>query len=233
MSSNVSLADLAGEVERLEKALTNEVEAAHRSSKATLTIAFALAVVVLGFIGFTYVKLSSEWTREKFAQSLGREMAELKPHALREVSILGQGLLPVYAEEGKKQLAEMGPEIAERCQEELDKLSGDLLVAVHQRLRQAENRILAETENALFQSYPGLKDKVQVEEMRKAFHARIETTMANALTDFETRFRPHVEALQKTILEFDVTDNGLDEVELQKRLIHNWLQLLDQEIMSL
>ena len=67
----------------------------------------------------------------------------------------------------------------------------------------------------------------------KSFQGITEEALATAISQFEKRFSGDVENLRKSVLKLDVSDTGEPDVELQKKFIHLWLKLLDQEIMEL
>jgi hypothetical protein len=58
-------------------------------------------------------------------------------------------------------------------------------------------------------------------------------TLKKTLVDFEKLFSRDVEQLQTTVFKFNVSDGDEETVELQKKFLHLWLQLLDQEIMKI
>ena len=233
MEPNKGLGDLEAEVRRLEEALHAERSMGRQTNRTVIWITVALGVTIFGFLLANYMTLSSLWTREKFRQSLEREMTELSPAAVRELNTLGRELLPVYAEEGRKQLMEMGPELARRFEEQLDQLTEELLQSVHQQLKRTEENVLVRTEEIVFKSFPSLHDAEKRELLERRFHWLAEQAVAEAIASFENLVSKDVDNVKETLLKFDVSDGDESTVDLQKKFIHLWLKLLDQEIMEL
>jgi hypothetical protein len=233
MSSDQRLNELESEVKRLEGALTDGSAAARRSARATLAIASSLALVVVAFIIANFVNLKSEWTQEKFSESLDDELAELRPTAERELKKLGNQILPVYMKEGKAQIELMGPQMGERFESELDLLCKDITVCVHDRLHSTQTRVKDAVHKAIYDSFPNLQDDVQSELLKRRFQDVTEQSIANAMVKFDKKFGQRVDEFKQTLVTFDISKTTDDPVDLQKKFLGLWLDLLKSEIMEL
>jgi hypothetical protein len=233
MNRDRELRQLEAEVRQLEEATAAGNLASRQTSRSAMGVTSALALTISVFLLANYFNLRSAWTREKFQQSLAEELGELSPKAAEEARLLGRALLPVYATEGRKQLQELAPEISSRSEEELLRLNNDLLATVHDKLLASQRRLLQAAEKMVFDSYPGLRDPAARAELEQRLRSVTEDAIEQALVDFDRRFSEQVRSLQEAILKFDVADGDESVVDLQKRFIHIWLQLLDQEIMEL
>ena len=233
MSSDHRLNEVESEVKRLEGALTYGTAAARRSARATLVIASALALVVVAFIITNFVNLKSEWTQEKFSESLDDELAELRPVAEKELKKLWAQVLPIYMKEGKAQMERMGPQMGERFDRELDILCKDITVGVHDRLHSTQTRVLDAVHKTIYDSFPHLQDDVKSELLERRFQDVTEQSITNAMVKFDRKFGERVEEFQKTLVTFDVSETTDDSVDLQKKFLGLWLDLLKSEIMEL
>ena len=233
MSTDKDIKGLETEVQRLEESLKKEVAYTQKTARYVTSIPLALSIVLLVFILINYVNITTEYTEEKFSDSLRQEMQELTPTAVRELRSLGDVVLPVYIKEFRDQFVSMGPEILKRFHTELDELSNDVLTGVHEHLTQAETRILEKSEVALFESYPNLSDASQQREITESLRGLTESAVTDAILNFERRFGKHVASVRDELLQLDVSDTGETQVDLQKKFIHLWLDLLDKEIMEL
>ena len=224
---------LETEVQRLEESLTQGVAFSRRTARYVTAVPVALSIMLLVFFLINYINISTEYTEDNLSDNLRREMRELSPTAVRELRSLADVVLPVYFKEFREHFVSMGPEISNRLSEELDELSLDILIKVHEHLAETENRVLEKSEAAIFESYPDLSDAVRREEITKNLQVLTEDAVAGAIGNFERRFGKHVADVRETLLKFDLSDTGETRVDLQKKFIHLWLGLLDQEIMEL
>jgi hypothetical protein len=131
MVDSMEVKKLTAEVQQLEACIASERAAAGKSSRTTLCFAGVLATVLLVFLVINYVRVREEFTEENLARSLEQEIHEISPTALRQINMLGQDLLPVYAAEWKKQIEAAWPEISQRIQTEFGKLAGSLTEQTH------------------------------------------------------------------------------------------------------
>jgi len=234
MRSDNRLQELQSEVKRLEEAFQAERAATRRSSQATLAIAISLSLVVVAFVIANFVNLSSEWTQEKFSVSLEKELHELQPKAQQELEKLSNEVLPIYMEEGKKQIEKSGPEMAARFEAELDLLCRDVTSGVSNRLEDSQKTVLADVEKAISKNFPDLGEDVKSQILEKRFRGITQKSLANAMNKFDAKFGAHVEDFEKNLLTFDVsTQDGENSVDLQKKFLSLWLDLLKEEIMAL
>jgi len=153
--------------------------------------------------------------------------------AIKEISRLGEDLMPIYFAEWKRQLQAAWPEISSKMEEELLKLGSNLTNRINQYFTESENRVLESTEQILAQNFPELKDPTKQAELNHRLHATCDQALEKVLLNFDKQFSGDVARLQEEIFRFDVSDKGETPVDLQKKFLHLWLQLLDQEIMKI
>jgi hypothetical protein len=155
------------------------------------------------------------------------------PAAIREFNLLGKDLVPLYAAEWQKQFSAAWPEISRKLESEMSELGNNVLISVHTQLAESESRVLDKTQQVVFASYPALSTGKSREEVTRRLHTISEDALIKALGNFDTKFSKDIDSLQSTLLKFDLTDANETTVDLQKKFLHLWLQLLDQEIMAL
>lgn len=225
--------ELNAEVKRLEEAMNSERTMERRTAKTTMVITVGLCLTICAFLLANYVNLSKNWAPENFTASLQKEITELSPVAMHELNMLGKELLPVYAQEGRKQLMALAPDVTNMCEEQLDLLCGDLMKQVHDRMHASQERMMEKAEAAIQQCYPTLHEPSQREILANKFRTQTENALANSVVSFERKFSKDVDAVKEALFKMDVTDTGESTVDLQKKFIHLWLQVLDQEVMAL
>lgn len=224
------LEDELHKMENMEKA-TKSLD--RRSSIISLAIASSMGLVIIGFMLANFLFFKSEWTDEKFAKSLQTELAELNPAVMEELRNMGKDLLPVYAQEGRKQMPEMAPVISRALSKQLNQFSSDFQADAYERLDKTEDRIRFKTGRILFNAYPDLKDSREKSKLAANFRAMTDNSVACAIDEFRTRFSRDADVFQRTIQDLNVADTDELTIDLQKKFIRLWLQLLDEEIMKL
>ena len=224
---------LEGEVKRLEELLRQETVMVHRATRLSTLVTVSLGTLVLLFLVINFFNFRAVFTEENLSRSLEQEMRELSPTAVQQLKVLGEDVVPVYAEETRKQLNAMGPEMLKRFHDEVDQLCAAVLSKADKRLREANDVVLADTEELLFQNLPTLRDPAEREELGRRFRVLVKDSVIKSVGEFNGRLLEHVQAVEKTLWEFDLTGANVSPLVLQKRFIHLWLQLLDQEIMEL
>jgi len=233
MTSPNDVQRLEAEVRLLEATLREEREATRQSRRFTLTFCGVLVTLVLAFALVNYFKLSSELTAENFRKSLEHELREVGPVAMEEFSRLGENLLPVFAAEWKKQMEAAWPEIQKQLEAEVSQLGSGASNRVNSLLADAQERIFARVEASIEETYPQLNSPESRVQLDRRLHQVCDATLHEALLTFDKSFSKDVGALQRTVLKFDVSDTNESTVDLQKKFLRLWLQLLDQEIMKL
>jgi hypothetical protein len=141
--------------------------------------------------------------------------------------------MPIYFAEWKRQLQASWPEISNKLEAELLELGSNLTSRINHYFTESENRILEGAELALGENFPELKDPGKQAELNRRLHATCDQALEKVLLDFDKRFSGDVARLQQEIFKFDISDKGETPVDLQKKFLHLWLQLLDQEIMKI
>jgi len=230
--SSTSLYDrLAEELERLEEARAVERRVEQRTLWLALSIALVIGLVVVGFTSSNIAYFRAEWTEAKFERSLQQEMEYLNPVASHELSELGRSLVPVYVREVQRQFPGMAPEASRRMSEQIAQLGSGLEAMVRVRLDAMNERLQERALAAIWQCCPELQDAGEQARLAAHFRRVTDDAALAAIGHFHERFSPDTEHLQRTL--FEVPDADESTVDLQKKFIRLWLQLLDEEISKL
>ena len=224
---------LEARVAQLELAQDAENAARKRNSSVVLAISLTLMAIVTWFSVKIYNHGDYEWTQDKLTTSFSTELQQMNPAAMAQAQALGEHLLPIFVAEGRSQIKRMGPEISRRLSEQVDLMGNELHAGVHAQLTVAVSQIRDHTMEALFSAYPNLRDEAEQRRLTARFMAIARGAILEAVTVFDRRFSEDVDALAQTLIEFDDSESEETTVELQKRFIHLWLQLVDAEIMKL
>ncbi|MBI4606866.1 MAG: hypothetical protein HY721_33290 [Planctomycetes bacterium] len=233
MSTAADLKQLETQVIELENAIRESARATKRAASVSVVSAVALVAIILAFLAINFSRVRAEMTEEKLTRSLTRELGELSPLLLNELTRLGQDLLPIYGDEVKTQLEKAWPGLEAKLQSELNELGSSATEHLETALRDSEQRVLQAAENAVMECYPETGDPEKRKDIEERLHMVCEQTLGRTLHGFETLFSKDVHRLQDTVFRFDLTDSGESVGDLQKKFIRLWLQLLDQEVMEL
>jgi len=233
MSNRQRLESLRCEVDRLDESLALSKAANERAARTTLAIAASLALIVVAFVLANYLNLRAEWTSAKFSESLGKELEQLEPSAREELRKLGSAIVPVYLEAGESEVRAMGPAIAARVEDELELLGNGVRDGVRDHVRAAQARVSRTVEDAIVASFPQVTNRTRSHVISERFRATAEESLAVAVNTFDDRFGERVEEFERALLAFDLTDSDETRVDLQKRFITLWLDLLKDEIVDL
>jgi len=233
MNNPSELKQLESEVKRLEEMIQAEGLAHQKVSRVPLAVSAVLVLLLLCFLLVNYFKVRSELTPERISKSLQAELREVSAPALREFNLLGKDVLPVYVAEWQKQIQASWPQISKKLDEEVGKIGENVTHTVDTLLTESEDRVLARTEQILSENFPQLKDTEETKKIDRRLHELCDTALAKAILNFDRLFSKDVTSLQEALLKFEVTDSHETRVDLEKKFLHLWLQLLDQEIMEL
>jgi len=233
MHPEQALKHLEEDLSRLERAVEAQRTTDSRATSITISIAAVISLILVGFLLANFFYFRSEWTDEKFAKSLRTELEELNPVLLAELNTLGKDLVPVYVREGRKQFPEMAPRISRGMSKQLRQFNSDFMTDTHDRLNRTEERIRTQVRTLLFNTYPGLKSPGARARLEKNFNTITDNAVTCAIQEFQNRFMADVDSFQNTIRKLGVSRREEEMVDLQKKFIRLWLQLLDEEIMKL
>lgn len=230
--SETPAATVETEIRQLAKALEAEAAARKGASRAATLVTVVLSCIIVFFVVLNILFFRAQWTEKAFAESLQKQVHELRPLAMQEFERMGKDLLPVFYEEGRSQLAERMPEISETLKSEVTNLGADLVQRVHTRLSRSLDSFSARTEKQISEHYPELTKAGNRAEIEKRVRGIVEGAVVGALADFDRRFGADVDEVKRILLKFDVSDRS-DPVDLQKKFLRLWIRLLDLEVMEL
>lgn len=231
--SEATVERLESELRALEEARAAEQAAERRATVTGWIVVGTILVIVTTFVLANYVHFKREWTEENFSVSLRNELEAFNPTAMEELHAMGANLLPVYAEEGRKQFKALSPQIAKKLAEQIERFGEEVEADVRAKLSETEERIRQHVMDVIFAAYPTLDDPKERAKLDHALRTMTDEAVLAAINDFDTRFSKDVLALEDVILNFDVRDTDEPTVELQKRFLRSWLRLLDEEIKKL
>jgi len=233
MQPDTAVKRLQDEFEKLDQSIAEEREVDRRATIITVSLATAIGLVIVGFLLVNFIYFKSEWTEEKFARSLQSELEVLNPAVLEELRTMGRNLMPVYAEEARRQLPAMAPRFSQELSRQLERFSREFQADATDRLDRTEHRVEGQTRRIVFAAYPGLRSEAEQEKLNRSFQTITHDAVSGALEQFHTRFSKDTDELQNIVLDFKPPQTDENTVDLQKKFIHLWLQLLDEEIMKL
>lgn len=233
MQSDPSAQRLAQEIERLDATILHERAIERRISFTVISVAIGIGIIIFGALLANFLYFQSEWTDEKFAASVQAELEVLKPDVSDSIRRLGEKLAPVYVAEARRQLPNVAPAFSRELAKQFDRLSADFQADTYGRLQKTEDRIRDRSSQVVFASYPGLAADAERQKLTNSFRKITDQAVTGAIQEFQMRFSRDSERLQQTILAFSEADPSETTVDLQKKFIRMWLQLLDEEIMKL
>jgi len=224
---------LEAEIQRLEEALELQRVATQKRSRTLMIVSAAVALVVTGILFSSYRTVRNAWTEENFTRSLAREAERLTPMAVAELMILGENLLPVYAAASKEQLARSGSVIERALADELDAFLVAINHDAHERLVETGEQIRAGATQELETMFPSMGDPAKREEFVLAFTAAADHAFQEGMQDFLDRYTSDIERFSDSLAHFDMVGSDSSTLDLKKRLVHLWLQAIDERVMSL
>ena len=224
--------DIEAQIARLEQTLEAERKAARRSTRVLAGASLLMLGAVSAVLFNGWSTLRTEWSEEHLAKSLSREMEHLGPMAVSELLVLSENLLPVFAQHGADQLESRSGMIEDQLATQLDALLADLQSDTRSRLFQAKQRIRRGTEQILLEQFPELSDPGERERMVSAFTACADEAINDSLEQFVQRYSHDVDAFATALGHFDMLGTEVPSDELQRQLIHLWLQAIDEKVMN-
>lgn len=223
---------LRADVDELKRAIEDAQRTRQRTSHSALTVSIVLGLVVLAFVMVGYFTLCDEWTTEKLSRQITREARNLSPVAMAQLDALGTALGPVFAEAAREQFTLMKPELSAKAEAELDRLGQDVNDRVRRRLDQTQDRLLVATREAVLASVPGLAEPAAQRKLERRLETLTQDSVQRVLIGFDERFSGDTGKMQEAVHRLDPGASGASRTALQKKFIHLWLQIIDQEIMG-
>jgi len=216
----------------LEVLVETEHASARRASRFVLGAYVAMFGLVIAFVSVNYNYISEELSPSNFEAGLQKQVERLSPVAMEQAIRLGETLLPVYAREAQSQLADRMPEIERKLAHETAMFAQELRQQTMSKLSASEQRVREATEISLSHAYPELDSPEAKAEFVMKFEAMTQDALADALVEFDKRFRGEVDELMEMIARSDLGYTDEPTHELQKRFLHLWLVLIDEELMK-
>jgi len=233
MQPDSAVKRLHDEFKKLDQSIEEEREIDRRATIITISLAGVISLVIVGFLLVNFLYFKSEWTEENFAKSLHNELEVLNPVVLAQLRGMGKNLMPVYVKEARRQLPEMAPRFSRELSSQLEHFSRDFQHDTAARLEKTEERMQEDTHAIVFAAYPGLRSEAEQQKLNRSFETITHDAVFSAIKGFEARFAKDADDLQNVVLDFKPRQTDETTVDLQKKFIRLWLQLLDEEITKL
>ena len=112
-------------------------------------------------------------------------------------------------------------------------LADNAAARVDSHLKASEQRVLNETQRVVAGNFPELNDPKAQAAVTARVQEICEGSFRKALDEFHTVFVSDMTRLQRVIAEFELPEIKAATVDLQKKFLRLWLQIVDQEIMQL
>ena len=221
------------EIEQLSLALELEETARKCVAKRKKIVTGTLVLIVLFFVCVNTQFFLAEWTGEKLANGLEKEIKELSPHAVQELNSLTKSVLPVYTQEAQIQMRIFLPKIAESLEKELHGFGTDVVEKLHDQLLLSFERTSRDVSEQLLKFYPDMEETAVQKQLEEDFRDAVETHVLGFLTDFKTKFEADVNDLTTTLLAFDIAASESSNIDVRKKFLRSWLRLLDFEVVDL
>jgi len=220
-----------GNVEDLATSIAQERAEARRTSRTLMGVTAAMLIICGSSVFSMLSHVRSEWSEDKVARSLEREAEAIAPQVADQLSAMVGELVPVYGTEAARQYQSLAPQLRRRVLEELDRFVLDVVANTKNRATDSEERIRAVTLQAVNEVYPELDSP----EEKAAFVQMVSDTaiaaLHNRMKEFQERVSMDTGRLRESIVNFQVNDEGMPTIELQKRFLHLWLMIIDEELM--
>lgn len=224
--------DLTKEVGALETQFNAYREAVAGSDRTRRVLAVTLLCIFVVFLAATYLQFRSSFSQQKLQDAMTQEMPDLVPRLSEELVRVSQAVAPVYAEEAKRQFAEIAPKMEESLNSELELFQKRSAELVSTRFQAAVDRAAQRATEDLRKNFPGLSDKQTQELLASELKPKLDEMTLRLAQHFLEQYMQQVSAIQKTMRDFERLPLTIrDDVELERYFLHMWLQLLDHELM--
>lgn len=230
MDRDTSRDGLDQAVRRLETSIHDETSSRRSATRAAMAITATLALTFVFFFVLQFSHFRTQFTSGDLEQLVEQELRSFGPVAIQEVQALGKNLVPIYAQAGRAQLERMMPEVSASLQSEIDTFCAELLANTQRQLRETEMRVLTRAEAQLFESYPELHNPEQRAQLERRVQEITEEAVAVSIQEFYETFSRDIDQVRDTLLKFDLSDSQASKVDLQKKFLSLWLQLIEEEI---
>jgi len=222
---------LDDEVRRLEASLAAARDASRRRGRTLAALSAIVLACAGGFLYDAWSTVQHQWSNERLAKSLSREMETLGPMAVAEMVTMTEALLPVFTDEGRQQLERRQPEIEAVLNNQAAVFMDELREDTHARLLTTKARIQNGAGQLLISQYPDMTEERQ-ELLVHLFVSSIDQQLNASVDDFVRRYSIEAQTLMDALYRFDVKGEGIPTQELQRQLVHLWLQAIDERIMN-
>ncbi len=200
--------------------------------RKNLWLTWGIVIVVLGYMFLGYTTFKKNFAPDKIQESLVAHGPEMITSVGQAMSEAAAEVVPVYYTEVQTKSVEVLPQATEALEKELTALSEETVQSVEKQLGDALSNVEATQKAALRKTFPDLKD----EEIEKLLN----DTMKDAEDELEgltgyilSKTVGDIIDLDKTIKAFDTSNLPSQEHELSRQLVHNFLLMLDDELMEM
>jgi hypothetical protein len=218
---------VGGSLDELNKFVEETSRYEGKTRAVSLILYVAILAVFLIFAWQFYRTIKTNFTQQKFVDSLETRGKEIQPILTQNLLSVINKVMPVYTEEAKKTVQETIPQLKELSQKELqtllDKTNREIDLLIKEAITTKDDLIKSMYVNLTPQDIDAAKivnEKAWTDEFTEVTKAIIEP------------FSADWNKLRNTINKFDNANLPNDDGELFRLMSHYMLLLLDKEIME-
>lgn len=220
--------------ERLSKARSGISDSLARQAemeKRNLYVTWGIVFVIVGFMLAGYATVKSNFASEKVQASLVSQGPAVVASVGEAVSETAAAVIPVYFTEIQNKSVDMLPEASIVLEKELEAFGDDTTKGVEKQLSDALERVEARQRESVRKTFPDLKDE-EIEEILNTVQKNVEVELEGLTGYILGKTVGDIVALDKTIKSFDTKNLPNEECELSRLMMHNFLLVLDDELME-
>ena len=232
MANSDNLQELQKQLSTVKAGIRDSLARQAELEKKNLWLTWGIVIVILGFMLAGYVTLKNNFSSEKVQESLvahGPEMAASIGEAVAEAAT---EVIPVYYDEVANQSVAMLPEASVMLEKELAAMGEETSKKVEEQLSAALERVEAQQKKNLHETFPDLKDE-DIEKLLDKVMVETESELEGLTGYILSKTVGDIITLDKTIKSFDTSNLPSEEHELSRLLVHNFLLVLDDELMEM
>lgn len=192
-----------------------------------------LVLVILVFAVALYAKVRQNYTAEKLAPEMTKQVVALQPELDRVVRNVTTEVAPIYADLAQQKLAEVLPKVEESLGEEMAKLSEDIMMDLPKHLDTVLERSARRFEVRLQKEFPELATPEGAARLEAELDNFVQHDAAEFSERFVDRYAKDLNQVYGTLKRFrSGRFDQFDDQELATHYVHLWLTLLDQELVE-